>query len=241
MLGADNSPLNCPIERIVGNIPPSLESALNYEGSARWVAIYRDENIAHATGLEITLYDGRSTHAGDINSWKLFADKHPSLRSHFETLTPTNGADVSADALLLDRKDRNLYKCPQTAIEGFLANPKAQKLLLELDYKRPKHFDRYRVIAFRAGIGLVAAAILGVVGYGAYQGASHLHGSLVVIQPTESSSSSNSQSEVELKSQADVVKVMDNFLQTAISMFVLTMGLGVVVMLISALQKQQKQ
>lgn len=183
------------IERVTKNVPRSLEAALNYDGNARWLAIYSDRTIEQGTGWRLVLYDGRNTHVGDFQIWQLFADKHPSLRSQFETLAPTNVSDVSPSALLLDRRHRNLYKCQQTAVEGFLTNPKAQKLLLELNHKRPKHFDRYGVIALRAGIGILAAAILGGVGYGAYLGISNLQEHPIVVQQPESPDFINSSPE----------------------------------------------
>lgn len=217
------------IERIAKNVPRSLEAALNYSGQSRWVAIYSDRTIAKSTGWGLVLYDGRNTDVGDFHIWQLFADKNPSLRSYFETLT-TSDSDVSADALLLDRRDRNLYKCQQSAIEGFLTNPKAQKLLLEVNHKRPKHFDRYGVIAFRAGIGLLAAAILGAVGYGGYLGASHLNRNLVVVQPSQISGSNNSQPEPtsDLASQDQINEMIYSLLRLCAGGIAIS-GLGLMV------------
>jgi hypothetical protein len=221
------------IERLAKSVPPSLEAALNYDGKARWVAIYRDRAIAQGTGWGLVLYDGRNTHVGDLQIWKLFADKNPSLRSYFETLTASD-SDVSDDALLLDRKDRNLYKCEQTAVEGFLTNPKVQKLLLELHRKRPKHFDRHGVIAIRLGIGLLAAIGLGAVGYGAYLGISNFQENPVVIQQPESPRNSQPESSSELSSQD-----IDEAIYSLLRMCAAGMGLSVAGLMVTSLIKHK--
>lgn len=227
------------IERIASRIPKSLEAALNYSGQSRWVAIYPDQEIAKETSLSVVLFDGRDTYAGERQPWELFLQSEGAwkLKKHLEQIT--KGA--AGSWLLIDRHDRNLYIGDRETIEGFLSQPKTQKLLLDLDRDRPKRFDRYCTIAKKTGIGLVATAILGGLGYGAYLGASHLQENPIVIQPPASSSFSNSQSEAspEVNSPEDAaaVEAMESLLPTLVRMLMATILLSFGLSLASSMLK----
>jgi hypothetical protein len=155
------------LKRIGSYIPKSLEAALNYSGKSRWVAIYRDQEIAKETGLGIFLVDGRDTYAGELQPWELFlqSDGASELKDHLEQKPDTDSW------LLIDRYDRNLYVGSRTTVEGFLSQPKTQKLLLELDRDRPTRFDKYYLAGIVAGGVLITVTVLGGLGYGAYRGA----------------------------------------------------------------------
>ena len=124
-------------------VPPMLEQALGYDGSARWVAFYWEP-----AGDEVMYDDGRASGDGDWWAWLAYVD-HPAVgpgllqkcwrcrgvgtTNQLENepcevcdgagLLPLNlgSSDFEADHwLIVDRQERRAHVAPVAAAERFL-------------------------------------------------------------------------------------------------------------------------
>lgn len=242
------------LKRIGSDIPKSLEAALKYSGKSRWLAIYQDQDIAEGSGLGIVLADGLGTYAGERQPWELVLQQSEGAwkpKKYWEL-------DDSEDFwFLIDRHDRNVYIGKRETVEAFLSQPNTQKLLLELDHKRPRQLPMYSLAA-EVTLGLlILGGGVGVISYGAYQGAigvvSHFQEQPVVTSPAESQKAklaistkpANSKQEISLKqeaspdvsSQDDAVEVKEGPFSILIDLTIGVISMGVLVSLGRSIQK----
>lgn len=110
----DSSPqgLN-PNQFLSLDIPVSstLETLLEYEGTARWVAFFWE-----APHDEVRYTDGQVEGVGDWASWFTFT-QHPAVAP----LLQTYGSDEIQPWLLIDRQQHSLYLGKADAVQQFLA------------------------------------------------------------------------------------------------------------------------
>lgn len=95
-------------------VPPMLETALGYDGPARWVSFWWE-----MIGDEARWGDGRLELRADWHAWRIFTEHHTVLAA----LAPYNlGSSHSRaiDRLVLDRGERWLYVAQSEVARAFL-------------------------------------------------------------------------------------------------------------------------
>jgi hypothetical protein len=112
-------PLNVPL-------PPQLESAIGWSGSARWISI-----CWTACGDCPWIDDGRSSCTG--NSWGFLAwRRHPSVSPALQDADLGSSEEDGSERLLLDRVGRQVFLAPATEARWFVRDQWPSEPAVEL-------------------------------------------------------------------------------------------------------------
>jgi hypothetical protein len=95
-------------------VPPMLEEALGYAGTARWVAFYWLPG-----GDELMYDDGLLSADGQWHAWLLFK-YHPRIAPSLAPYALGNSEEEARHWLLLDRDTRTVYVGNARAVQQFL-------------------------------------------------------------------------------------------------------------------------
>lgn len=102
--------------KVVAPVPPMLETAIGYDGDARWVAFYWQP-----AGDEACWSDGQRARCGA--NWPVYLAYigHSTVRRHLAAYNFGNSDTAADHYLLLDRDTRTIYAVPVRQAQEFLA------------------------------------------------------------------------------------------------------------------------
>lgn len=108
-------------------VPPSLEQAIAYSGSSRWLALHWEPELN-----QLCYNDGQTVGVGNTYAWQIFRH-HPKVERLCHPYHLGDDGQPARHYLLLDRETRKLYVGESIVVEECLKQSQVLSLLAALD------------------------------------------------------------------------------------------------------------